>query len=318
MFNSGRRGFMAQLGALTVLMLNPASLYPFFKTLDRKFRICLNPGALGVSLSQKSLLSSAIAHGFEAIVPLSSQLTKMKDEETDQLLSGMKQNNISWGCGGLPVQFRLSEEKFQQDMDQLEGHARALNKAGATSMSTWIMPTHADLTYLENFALHKKRLREVAKVLADHGIRLGLEYVGPKTLMARDKYAFIRTMKECHELLDSINAENVGLQLDAFHWYCAGESVEDILNLDPEQIVTVDLNDAKAGRTVDEQLDWERELPGTSGVIDIESFLKALMDIGYTGPVRAEPFNEELNKLENEAALKKTIEAMKDVVSKIE
>ena len=48
-------------------------------------------------------------------------------------------------------------------------------------MGTWISPGHNHLTYLANFNQHAARLREVAKVLGDHGVRLGLEYVGPKT-----------------------------------------------------------------------------------------------------------------------------------------
>ena len=102
------------------------------------------------------------------------------------------------------------------------------------------------------------------------------------------------------------------------HWFCAGEAKRDLLKLKPYEIVTVDLNDAKAGRTADEQLDWERELPADSGVVNIKDFLSALVEIGYDGPIRAEPFNTELNKLENDQALEKTIDAMRNAISQIE
>lgn len=318
MFNSGRRDFLMRLGALSLFSLSPTSLYSLFKRSDRKFKICLNPGAIGISVSQNELLIKAKTYGFEAMVPLVSELSEMNDGELDQLLSAMEKSKISWGCAGLPVQFRLSEARFKEDLAGLKNLVKSLKKAGGKSMSTWIMPTHKELTYRHNFKLHRERLGEVAKVLADHDIKLGLEYVGPKTLMARDKYSFIRTMQECGELMDSIDADNVGFQLDAFHWFCAGESVDDILALDPSRIITVDLNDARADRTPDEQLDWERELPGDSGIIDIEAFLKALVKIGYSGPVRAEPFNEELNNLKDEVALQRTIDAMRNVISTIE
>ena len=120
------------------------------------------------------------------------------------------------------------------------------------------MPTHTELTYRKNFDRHTRRLKDVAQILADHDISLGLEYVGPKTLMTRDKYSFIRTMSEVQELISAIDEPNVGIQLDTFHWYCAGETEQDILNLDPKSIITVDLNDAKVGRSPDEQLDWEQ------------------------------------------------------------
>ena len=36
-----------------------------------------------------------------------------------------------------------------------------------------------------------------------------------------------------------------------------------------------------------------------TGVIPIKEFMQGLVDIGYDGPVRTEPFNQALNDLEN-------------------
>lgn len=318
MIDPGRREFLTKASALSLASVLPTSFWPFDQAIERKFRMCLNPGSIGVELSQQELLDSAIFHGFEAIIPYTDQLATMRDEGLDAFLAKMKDNDITWGTANLPVQFRESAPDFKSDFSRLNEAAYALELSGAKRMSTWIMPTHDKLTYRQNFDRHTRRLKEVAQLLADHDIMLGLEYVGPKTLMSRDKYSFIRTMSEVQELISAIDEPNVGVQLDAFHWYCAGESDQDILNLDPSSIITVDLNDAKAGRTPDEQLDWERELPSASGVIDIESFLTALLKIGYDGPVRAEPFNDELNKLDNEMALQETITAMRKTISTIE
>jgi 2-keto-myo-inositol isomerase len=128
--------------------------------------------------------------------------------------------------------------------------------------------------------------------------------------MSRNKFAFIRTMREVRELIDATGEKNMGVQLDSFHWFCAGDTVADLLTLDREDIVTVDLNDAYAGRTADEQIDGQRELPTATGVIDLKAFLGALVQIGYDGPIRAEPFNKKLNDMENEEAVKLTAEMM--------
>lgn len=276
-----------------------------------RYKMSINPGAIGVSLPFEKVLDLAIKYGFKAISPQIGDLGAYSESKRDAVLKKMKIRNMSWDATNLPVQFRNSEEEFAKGMADLSMNAETLQKVGATRMNTWIMPTHDTRTYMENFALHAKRLREAAKVIEPFGIRLGLEYVGPKTLMARDKFAFIRTLKELKELLSEINMPNVGVQLDAFHWFCAGETIEDIERLSPAEIVTVDLNDAKAGRTADEQLDWERELPGDSGVIDLQGFLRALKKIGYEGPVRAEPFNKVLNEMDDEAAMAATFKAMK-------
>ena len=52
-------------------------------------------------------------------------------------------------------------------------------------------------------------------------------------------------------------------------------------------------------------------MPAATGVIDVAAFLKALNQIGYDGPVRAEPFNKPLNDLNNDDACAATAAAMK-------
>ena len=276
-----------------------------------KFRMCLNPGALGVSLSQEELISAASRLGFESIVCLGNALVEKEKSEIMDLVGKMKDKNLEWGAAGLPLDFRKDTKSFEDGLDTLVKVAKKMSVAGATRMSTWIMPTHHERTYRENFHLHAKRLKTVCNLLGHYGVRLGLEYVGPKTLMTRDKYSFIRTMAEGKDLIDYIDEPNVGFVLDSFHWYCAGEDASDILSLDKEQVITVDLNDAKPGRGRDGQIDNQRELPMATGVIPLKEFMTALVDIGYDGPMRAEPFNQPLRDMEDEAAMQKTYQAMK-------
>ena len=277
----------------------------------RKFKMSINPGALGLALNQKGLLEAASKYGFEAIVAFPEELATMTNAEIQALKKEMEAKHIGWGSSSLPMDFRKEEAKFREGLTKLPSFAAALAKVGASRMNTWIMPTHDTLTYRENFEQHAERLREIGQILGHYHIDLGLEYVGPKTLMARDRYAFIRSMKEVKELIASINLPNVKIQLDSFHWFCAGETVADILSLSKTDIVTVDLNDARAGISADEQIDNKRELPLGGGVIDLKAFLDALVQIGYDGPVRAEPFNQPLRDMPDDQALKATYEAMR-------
>ena len=315
-----RRKFIANTTAFSIgasLISIPKSYANMSQTVKRKFRICLNPGTIAVKADQRRLMDLAYRHGFEAMIPMPGDLAKMDSSALKSFLEEMKEKNLSWGSAGLPVQFRASEQEFRKGLNELPKAAKAMEKAGATRMGTWIMPTHKDLTYLENFHQHKARLKAMANILGHHGISLGLEYVGPKTLMSRDKFAFIRTMKEAKALIHAIGEDNVGLVLDSFHWYCAGDSKADLLTLDNSDIVTVDLNDARKGFSAAEQIDGKRELPAATGVIDIKSFLEALVQIGYDGPVRAEPFNQPVRDMEDEEAVKATFAAMKKAVDMV-
>ena len=311
MKRSGRREFIKQSAmAVTALTFPATSLYDFLGN-KRKFKLSLNPGAIGVSLSQMQLIETASSLGFEAITPMAAEISSMSGTQILSLLGQMAVLDLSWGAAGLPVDFRNDEVNFRQGLMRLPEVGAALKSVGVDRMSTWIMPTHQTYTYRNNFDVHVRRISQMADILNGYGIRLGLEYVGPKTLMSLQRYSFIRSMAELQELLKEINRPNIGIQLDSFHWYCAGESVEDILKLDKDLIVSCDLNDAKVGRTADEQMDGERELPGHSGMIDIGGFLRALQTIGYDGPIRAEPFNESLNKMDDNLALRVTYDAMK-------
>ena len=78
-----------------------------------------------------------------------------------------------------------------------------------------------------------------------------------------------------------------------------------------------DLNDAPAGIPVDEQMDLTRKLPAVTGVIDLKTFLGALVKIGYDGPVQAEPFDKSLREMPEAEAVVRTAVAMKRAFSLI-
>ncbi|WP_020526510.1 sugar phosphate isomerase/epimerase family protein [Flexithrix dorotheae] len=313
MTNTNRRNFLQQASAISAAVAMPYSLSAMMNMnlSKRKFTLDLSPGAIGVNASQEELVDYCIQYGFESLAPSTQYLMEEDAGKLKALTDKMKKNKIVWGSAGLPVDFRKSDSIFKEGLANLSKHAKALEKFGATRMNTWIMPNHADLTYRANFKQHTERIKEMAKVLADSNVRLGLEYVGPKTLMTANKYAFIHTLPECKELISEINEANVGVVLDSFHWFTGGDTKEDLLSLTNKDVVACDLNDARANLTADEQIDGKRELPLATGVIDLKTFMEALVTIGYDGPVRAEPFNQKLRDMDNDEALKTTVKAMK-------
>ncbi len=293
-----RRQFLATAGSAVLLPgLHADSPQP------RRMTVALTPGSIGVNVkNQKELNDLAQRHRFEAVEPITAELAALSPSQLAEIRADLREKNLVWAAAGLPVDFRGEESVFRDGLAQLPPLAAGLQRAGVTRMGTWISPSHPELTYRANFNQHANRLREVAKILDDHGLRLGLEYVGTQLLLVGRKYPFLHTLAETRELIDVIGTGNVGLVLDTWHWWTAGDSEADLLTLKATEVVSVDLNDAPAGREKTLQKDNERELPVATGVIDVAAFLRALHRIGYDGPVRPEPFNRALNALDNEAA----------------
>ncbi len=274
-------------------------------------------GNLGVKADLSQAVDLAHQHGFESIGADAVQLAKLSSDQLSTLLAKLKANDLTWGAAGLPVDFRGGDEDFRKGMSELPEQAAALQRAGVTRVGTWIAPGSDRLTYVANFRRHAERLREVAKVLGDHGVRLGLEYVGPKTAWTSSRFPFLHTMAEMRDLIAEIGRENVGLVLDSWHWYTAGETVDDLKGLTAKDVVACDLNDAPRSVPLDQQRDGVRELPCSTGVIDAKGFLSALAAIGYDGPVRAEPFNATLRTMPADAAVATTARAMKRAFAQI-
>jgi len=276
----------------------------------RRMTINLMCGMIGVNANQREAVELAARHNFESVEAMPADLARMSGDELSSLLGLMRERGIVFGAASLPADFRKDEALFSEGLKQLRPQAAAMQKAGVTRVGTWLMPGHNSLTYLQNFQQHAKRLREIARVLGDHGCRLGLEYVGTRSLRRRFRYEFAHTLAETRELIAEIGGNKVGFVLDSWHWWNADETADEITPLRASDVVAVDLNDAPAGLPKDQQIDGQRELPLATGVIDVRAFLRALAKIGYDGPVRAEPFSKALNELDNDAACAKTSEAM--------
>jgi sugar phosphate isomerase/epimerase len=316
MMRINRRQFM-ESAAATALAGGAFFNLLYAQTAKRKMTMALSCGSIGISAKQSEAIDLAARHGFESVEVDGPYLASLSEDQLAELLADMKSKKVVFGAAGLPVEFRQDEARFSEGMKRLPTVAAALERAGVGRVSTWIMPCHDSLTYLGNLRQHALRLREVAGILGQRKIRLGLEYVGAKSLWTSKRYPFVHTMAEMKDLIGETGAPNVGFLLDTFHWWNAGETAGDILSLKNEQVVSVDLNDAPAGVPRDQQMDNRRELPCATGVIDVGAFLNALNQIGYDGPVRAEPFNKAVNALPREEACAVAAKALRQAVALI-
>jgi len=279
----------------------------------------LNTAALGHAIPFDQACALARQHGFAGVDLDLDYLMKMAEAQSlEAVREWFAQTGLLAGGIGLSARWREGESDaaFEASLVRLAHEAHLAAALGCTRCITWVLPGSGALDFYRNWDFTVARLQRVAAILAEHGLRLGLEFIGPLTLRTRFKHDFVHTLDGMRGLAAAVGAHthNTGLLLDCFHWYTAHASLRDLEFLHPREVVYVHVNDATAGRSADEQIDGERQMVGASGVIDIRGFLAALRKIGYDGPLTVEPFNQQIRSMPVEEAVRATSEALDRVL----
>jgi len=271
--------------------------------------ICLNRVTAGGSLPFEQFVDLAGEAGFPGADVDMGYGQKQGAAALRDLFAAKK---LKYGGWGLPFDFRGDQSKQEEGIRNLAAQAKVAGELGIDSCATWLMSS-SKLPLIENWLFHVARLKPAARALADCGLRLGLEFLGPYHIRRGGPHEFVFTPGQMLELADAIGP-NVGLLVDAFHVYTSGTTWEHLSQISGKRIVLAHLNDAPAGPVASLQ-DSKRLLPG-EGVMDLNAFMSALEKAGYSGPVSLEVFSDELKKMPPKEAAKKAWEATKKALPK--
>jgi sugar phosphate isomerase/epimerase len=267
----------------------------------------MNPRNIGISLGWEACLPLARDHGFEGIdVPVDPKVSAA------QYRDALAQYNLLPGGMALPYHPSDSDAKVEEALAKLPALAERAREVGQTRFYIWIHSFSDSMPWKENFRFHVDRLGKAASILEANGCRLGLEFLGPRSLREGHRYSFIHTMESMLDLCEAIGP-NAGLLLDAYHWYTSLGTLEELRTLENQQVVYVHINDAPAGVALEKQQDLVRCLPGETGTIDLAGFFDALTKIGYDGPVVPEPFVKSLSEMPPAEAARRVSEAILSV-----
>jgi sugar phosphate isomerase/epimerase len=263
----------------------------------------------GLSFEEQVKIASKVGlagvdTGIEAIAAL------VQAKSLDGAKAFLAEQNVQPAVWGLPVNWREGEDTFKAGLAKLADHAKLSAAIGCPRCVTWIPPVADDPAAMRKLAV--TRFAECAKVLGDYDVRLGLEWVGPKTIRV-GKTEFLWRMDQLLDMEADMGQPNIGLLVDSFHWFTAGHTPAELEAVPVEKIVHVHLNDAP-DKPRDEQMDMERLLPG-EGIIDLKGFLTALKNVGYRDYMGLETFGKVLPALPPEEAARKAKEAADKVLA---
>lgn len=271
----------------------------------------LTAGALGVRGSIEELIGYAKRAGFQGVDVDIQEIASLVDTRGAAHVKNLfAEAGLRIGAWGLPINWRADDAEYDADLARLPRFAAAGAAVGATRVAQWVPSASDDRKFGDNFRWYIGRFKPIAEILDAHGCRLGLEFIGPRTLRVDKSYGFIHSMDGMLGLAHAIGTGNVGLLLDCWHWYTGLGTISDLVALTADDVVHVHVNDAPADVDVADQIDNRRALPGQTGIIDLVGFLKALQKIGYDGPVSPEPFSQAVRKMAAQDAVQTTHNAL--------
>jgi 2-keto-myo-inositol isomerase len=127
-------------------------------------------------------------------------------------------------------------------------------------------------------------LRDLGSIAAQYNIRLAFEFLG-------FGWCSVRTPRGASEIVQKTDRENVGMIIDAAHFYAGGARLIELEHLDGKRIFAFHIDDLED--TPREAIsDATRLFPGY-GIVPLEKICAILRAIGYDGHCSVELFRPE-------------------------
>lgn len=240
----------------------------------------INTILLGGSSEEK--LYAAAAAGFHQIEIWQQDVTHAQDgaaalaERCQQLGLGMTDYQVLLDFDGAPDDLR--QEKRQEALHMM-------NTAQRLGASTLLVP--ASTHHACRADRIEEDLRWLVQQAADRGLRIAYE------AMAWSQH--INNTAQAWQLLQRIDAPELGLVVDAFHIFVRQRTLADLAGIPAEKIFLVQLSDLNTQPDAQHLIATARHhrlLPG-EGHYPLKALLQHLQKIDYQGPLGLEVFNDQ-------------------------
>lgn len=246
----------------------------------------LSAEGLGISGRQTELIELALTHGFTGLdLDIIDLVKRSQTQGVVQATRFLKSAQMNVGGFELPMRWLADDATFQADLPQLHVAMEIAESLGGRGCYAMIQPGSDDLPYHENFELHRKRLAQVAKLLAEKNLKLGLGLLAAPERRTEKRFEFIYQADALLTLIKTIGASNVGLLYDTWNWRVGGGSIDQIRERGVDSIVAVRIADAPADLDLTNAAETDRLMPTEGGACELPSVMQMLGELGYEGPL---------------------------------
>ena len=151
-----------------------------------------------------------------------------------------------------------------------------------------------------------KVLNELCDIAKGFGVSLAFEFLGQTDCS-------VQTLDLAHEIVRTVDRENLKLVIDSFHFYAGGSTVEMIDSLDPKLLAVFHINDAE-DLPRHELNDSHRLFPGL-GILPLRAMISSFTRIGYNGAISVEIFRPEYWDMKPSDVAYKSHEATQQILA---
>jgi sugar phosphate isomerase/epimerase len=251
----------------------------------------LNAGAFGVTGRQSELIELALTYGFRGLEVDGAELIRRASlQGIDEAARYIRSAKVKLGGFCLPMQLAADEKTFTADAEKLPGVAELASELGFTHCEATLDAASESTPYHENFETHRARLAQVADILAQSNIRLGVAFQAAANLRPEGFYPFIHQAEELLTLLKTVDSGNIGLAFDSWNWKLGGGGNDQLSEVACEQIVSVSLADVDMEVDPQQANETHRILPSEETMEENSAVLALLAKDGYDGPVTLTPY----------------------------
>ena len=212
--------------------------------------------------------------GYDAIEILAPKLERYLNAGYDvaelvAALGSIRVNMIN-RLASIDCQESASKRELYDDCQRLCKIAQDLE---CENLQVVALNAFSDLPWADIRSSAVRVLRDLADIAKPFGVRLGFEPV---------VFSPFRSLESVIEIIDATERENIGIVVDTFHHWAAGDPWDKISKLDPGFISSVHISDATEMAESEWRDDDRDVLPG-DGTIPLEDGIAAVRDTGYDG-----------------------------------
>jgi sugar phosphate isomerase/epimerase len=132
-----------------------------------------------------------------------------------------------------------------------------------------------------------RRFGELCDRGAEHGATVGLEFL---------PFTNIVDATDAVAVVEAADRPNGGVCADIWHHVRGADDLDLIRRIPPELLVRVQMSDGPAAPTLDDYKDdcLRYRVPPGDGAFDVDGFVAAVLDLGYSGPWDLEVCNDDV------------------------